>query len=108
MKALYQVGCLPQVVSKVIASYAHASTIRPLVRLTENDGALFLQRLGLGHDGLLGLILIRRMCRRDDSSKAARCRRLRFRGRMLDGVNIELQNTVNLVLPARSSCLEPC
>jgi hypothetical protein len=31
-----------------------------------------------------------------------RFRRLRFRGRMLDGIDIELQDAVNLVLPDRT------
>jgi Type III restriction enzyme, res subunit len=39
-------------------------------------------------------------------ARTVRNRRLRFRGRMLDGVDIELQDAVILVLPAHA--LEPC
>jgi hypothetical protein len=37
--------------------YAHTCTIRPLVRLSENDSALFFQRLGLGHGGLSSVMV---------------------------------------------------
>src|SRR5580704_19636746 len=37
-----------------------------------------------------------------------RFRRLRFRGRMLDGIDIELQDAVNLVLPDRTGARYRC
>jgi hypothetical protein len=40
-------------------------------------------------------------------SGAVRERRLCVRGRMLDGMNIELKDAIKLALPTRASCLEP-
>ena len=41
-------------------------------------------------------------------TRTVRDRQPWFRGRMLDGIDIETKDAINLVLPARTSCLEPC